>query len=715
MLCCSTTSLAEELAIEELLVTSQPFTLGQLNLGTALTRLDKTQLSQANIRDTSELTKLAPSLTSLQSFSNRQSSFLIRGLGTLIFSVGVEPSVVTMVDGVSQGGAAQSMLPLLDVNQVEIWRGPQITRFGRNSAAGAINLVSERASDEWRASMHLGASTLGPFDSTRTTASAFFGGPLHAKLGARVGVFTTHSDGFIDNVFDDQSLNDGRQQAVLGKFDWAPSDTINVALDISYGSTRAKCCAPTVTVVNSPQIASTLLPLNVDKYNRRSNTNTPFIANSRVSSVRLNTEKLADSGFRLLSVSSYSRYAERESQDFDFLPVDIIPTSAGYDKHEQFSQHIRLMSPADSTWGYSLGAYYERQRRSRDYERAFLTLSEASFQAKVRNSSTAIFANFSVDITERLKVNAGLRYANDQIQFIANREAFTLQDLAAISDVNDSTNSNALDAEASVHYLTSDSSSVYLRWSRGHKAPAYNILFELDANALDPVETERGSSWELAYKRFFPQHQWMLGATVFHTHFNDYQAQIQEPGSAKFMLVNSGDISSYGVELETSWRYQRFNLQASLDWMVARIGDVEGVPCGSGEVARGECPAGFRNLRDEQLPFAPDLKFKFLLNYTMAAKPFGITLAVDSLYRWQSRMQTAFNNDPFREEGIFGLWSVGLSMSNEALNTRVYVDNVLNKNFALAHFDNPVDAGGYVSFFGREAYRSVGVSVTYSF
>ena len=727
MLCCSVASIADalpdlELTVEELLVNSAPLALQQLKQDNALTTLDKSLLHQANISNTSELVKLAPSLTALQSFNNRQSAFLIRGLGTLIFSSGIEPSVVTMVDGVSQGSAAQGMLPLLDLNRVDIWRGPQISRFGRNSAAGAINLVSERAGNEWQGRLQLGASSVGALDSETTEASAFFGGPLHAKLGARIGVFTSHSEGFIDNVFDGQRLNDGRQQAALAKFDWAASESLSAALDISYGEAHADCCAPTATVA-SPQISNILLPVQVGSANRQSNTNAPFIANSRTSSVRFDIDKLlgpeflsgAVAGFRLKFVSAYSLYSERESQDFDFLPIDIIPISAGYDKHEQFSQHVRLMSPAGSPWEYSLGAYFERQTRNREYARSFLTLPEAELQATVRKRSTAIFGKLAIDMMERVTFNAGLRYSKDQIEFVASREAFALQDLTAIVDVNDDTSSKTVDAEASLLYMASDTSSLYLRWSRGHKAPAYNIVFDLDANALEPVGRERGSSLELAYKRYFPEQQWMLGTTLFHTNFDNYQAQVQEPGSAKLMLVNSGGIGSYGLEFETSWQYRRFKLHSSLDWMAARIGNVEGVLCGSGELARGECPEGFRNLKGEQLPFAPDLKLKVLLHYTLAAKPLGMTLAVDSLYRWQSAMQTAFNNDPLREEAAFGLWAIGASLSNEALWARVYVNNVFNKNFALAHFDNPVDAGGYVSFFAREAHRSLGLSIRYSF
>lgn len=712
---CTQYSIADELTTEELLVTSKAISLEQLELSAALSSFDASLLAQANISHSSELVKLAPSLTTLQSFSNRQSAFLIRGLGTLIFSAGIEPSVITTIDGVSQGSAAQSMLPVLDMRRVEIWRGPQVTRFGRHAAAGVINLVSERASEQWQGRLQLNASTVDEFDSNAFEGSAYFGGPISENLGVRFGLVSKDTEGFINNVFGNQDLNGGRQTSLISKFDWAASESLSVALDLNHSKARADCCAPIVTTVNSAQISNTLQPIIANTKNRASNTNTAFIANSRTSSARLALDKTFASGASIQSITAASKYAERESQDFDFLPIDLIPISAGYDTHNQFSQQVRFESAEHAVFNYALGAYYEQQDRDREYDRAFLSIARASFQADISQRSLALFAHGAFDISDHLSVESGLRHSDERIEFRANRDAFPLQGLAALNNVADSDDGTALDMEATLHYRPDTRYSMYLRWARAHKAPAYNVIFDLDADALQSVRKERGESWELSYKHVFPDRQLMLGATAFHTQYDDYQAQIQEPGSTKLQLINSGDILSYGLELEADWANRHWRVRTAVDWTTARIGKVQGVLCGNGEVQRGECPAGYRNLKGEALPFAPDVKLNVIASYTFNAKPAGFELTLDSLYRWQSSMQTAFNNDPMREEGAFGVWSLGFTFAGQSTRVRIYADNIFDKNFALAHFDNPVDAGGYLSFYARESARQLGISLTASF
>lgn len=623
--------------------------------------------------------------------------------------------MITTTDGVSHGGAAQSMMPVLDVDRVEIWRGPQVTRFGRNAAAGVINLISTRAGDQWQGRLQLNASEVNAFSSDALEGSAFFGGPISDSIALRIGLFSSDSEGFISNAFNQRTLNGSRQSSLISKFDWAASESLSVALDVSHNNAEANCCAPVVTSVSSAQISAILQPVIASEENRVSNTNTMFLANSRASSVRLAIEKRFESEAVLHGVSAASKYSERESQDFDFLPIDLIPISAGYDTHEQFSQELRYSSNRDMAFNYQLGAYYEQQDRTREYGRAFLNLAPANFQADISKRKLAVFAHGTFELSDDLSLESGLRHTDTRISFTADRDAFALQNLTALSDASDSNDATALDAEAALHYRPEGSYSSYLRWSRGHKAPAYNVIFDMDADELDAVGKEQGESWEISYKRLFAQQQLMLGATAFHTNFDNYQAQIQESGSTKLLLINSGDIQSYGLELEADWAYRNWLVRAAVDWTKARIGDVQGVLCGNGEVQRGECPNGFRDLSGEALPFAPDLKLRVLARYTFAVTPAGFEFALDSLFRWQSSMQTAFNNDALREEGAFGVWNLGVSLARPSTRIRIYADNVFNKSFALAHFDNPVDAGGYLSFYARESARRVGISLTLSF
>lgn len=713
---CSSLCVAEpeKLITEELLITSPATEANSLQLTAALNRLDQTSLSRANVSHSRDLVKLAPALTALQSFNNRQSALLIRGLGTLVFNPAIEPSVITLVDGHSQGNAANGMSQLTDLHSVEIWRGPQITRFGRHAAAGAINLVSERAGERWQARIGAGVNNAPDLASGSIQASAFFGGPLSDNLGLRFGISAQDTDGFLLNAFDSTKLNSSKNQTIVAKFDLSTAGAFSASADYSYGESKGRCCAPVVSLVNSPQYAANLDPVNGSRENRASNTNSPFQSDTRDSVLHLRSHTLWKSGFSLDTKSAYSRYSERESQDFDFLPVDLIPLSKGFDKQTLLSQELRLSSPNDEPLEYSIGAYYEKTKHSRFYERGILGLFEASFEADLEQQNTNAFFQLNAKLNESLSLEGGLRYVHETIRFTAHRDAFPLQNLLALDGVRASERTGTVDGEAALHWQANPRSGVYLRMARGHKSPSYNLIFDLDSEAMEPVAKERSTSWELAYKRYLPRHGAYISATSFYTVFDDYQAQIQQTGSTKFQLINSGSIDTYGLELEGRWQHGRLNLHTSLDWTRARIGAVSGILCSVGEVQRGECFNGVRSLEGKPLPFAPEFKVNLRLGYALGTLR-GFQFSFDTLYRWQSSMQTAFNNDRLKQEPAFGIWNIGVSVARQTINARLFVDNVLNKEFALAHFDNPVDAGGYVTFFSRDSVRLIGFNIQYEF
>ena len=137
------------LALEEVIVTATKREQNLQDVSVAVTALSEDVLREAQIVSSEDLTQLVPSLN-LQKGSNvRQTSFNIRGIGTQSFSTAVEPSVSTMLDGVVMGRSGQAFMRLLDIERVEVLRGPQGTLFGKNSTGGVVHLITQDPTDEF--------------------------------------------------------------------------------------------------------------------------------------------------------------------------------------------------------------------------------------------------------------------------------------------------------------------------------------------------------------------------------------------------------------------------------------------------------------------------------------------------------------------------------------------------------------------------------------
>ncbi|MEH6593366.1 MAG: Plug domain-containing protein, partial [Halioglobus sp.] len=142
-----TTALAEERQLEEILVTAQKRTESLQDIPVAVTAISAKDLEIMGIQDISDLTRASASLTYTEGGDKQTSTFRIRGIGTAVWSISVEPSVAVVIDNVSQVQAAQAFTNLVDVERVEVLRGPQSTLFGKNASAGLINVATKKSSD----------------------------------------------------------------------------------------------------------------------------------------------------------------------------------------------------------------------------------------------------------------------------------------------------------------------------------------------------------------------------------------------------------------------------------------------------------------------------------------------------------------------------------------------------------------------------------------
>src|SRR6478735_7547207 len=190
----------------DIIVTAQKRPEKVQDVPIAVTVVTREALELANITAATDIKRLAPSLQYSENTSVRGTSFQIRGVGTQSFSNGLEQSVGTVVDGVAMTRNGMGNGDLLDVDHVEVLRGPQGMLFGKNASAGIVAIVSRRPTNEWSTE---GRVSFGSYDEVH--ASGVLNIPLATNGAFRLAGFSNQRDGLVTNAFDGRKLNDHQE------------------------------------------------------------------------------------------------------------------------------------------------------------------------------------------------------------------------------------------------------------------------------------------------------------------------------------------------------------------------------------------------------------------------------------------------------------------------------------------------------------------------
>lgn len=195
--------------LEEITVTAQKREENVGDVPVAVSVLGKNQIDSSFSSNLEDLQALVPSVSFRTGNTTRNSALTVRGIGTISFSVAAEPSVSTVVDGVVLGRSGQAFGDLYDLERVEVLRGPQGTLFGKNASAGVVNITTQRPGNELEGYL---SGTF--YQDNEYQLRARVGGPLTDTLRGSVTVLNSEFDGFITNVFNNETVNGYDKEAV---------------------------------------------------------------------------------------------------------------------------------------------------------------------------------------------------------------------------------------------------------------------------------------------------------------------------------------------------------------------------------------------------------------------------------------------------------------------------------------------------------------------
>ncbi|MES2290963.1 MAG: TonB-dependent receptor [Pseudomonadota bacterium] len=396
---------------------------------------------------------LVPSFNFLKSGTTLNQSLFLRGVGTSTFSIAGEPSVSTVVDGVVYSRSGEAFSELVDIDRMEVLRGPQGTLFGKNASAGVINIVSQRPSADFG-----GYVEAGYFTENEYRLRGAVNLPLGDNVRTRLNGFYTKYDGNITNfgVAGNPKVNGWEHYGGRLAIDIDFSPTVSLSLNADYHKNKDNCCAEIIatppivgatgaTTTNASQAA---LPTPNGDQTRAiaQDLITQTLETGYGFSAQLNAE-VGNQTFT--SITAYRNWENTEIRDGDFLPAAYIGFNQLHDFGPQtgdtFSQEFRLTSPGKQFFDYVIGAYY-----SQAYSRRIFTRNDIVCTSAVTPAPTALtpctsplaapsttpsgtadfgstfknlafFGQGTLNFSDRFRLIAGIRYTADDLEVFHKR------------------------------------------------------------------------------------------------------------------------------------------------------------------------------------------------------------------------------------------------------------------------------------------------------
>ncbi|KAB2518665.1 TonB-dependent receptor [Pseudomonas sp. GXM4] len=530
-----------------------------------------------------DLQQLVPSVN-VAYMHARQSSVSIRGLGNNPASDGLEGSVGLYIDNVYLGRPGMAVFDLMDIEQLEVLRGPQGTLFGKNTTAGVINISTRAPSFTPERSIETSVGEDGYFQTKGTIS-----GPLNDQLAGRFSAYRTRSDGDIKNEYDGHDLNGGSREGFRAQLLFKPNEDFNLRWigdyneeDSSAGTRVLYNTGPTINGVNLYEArASAAGATLVNGRHRKVNLDNDQHVTVHQGGTSVEANWTLPSDFTLTSVSSY-RFWNFTPRNDDGLNVPASYNAGVSVEDKQYSQEFRLASPKGEFFDYVVGAYYfgsDLDNKSFSYYGPQADIWNGTPAGSLANvisvgnghiqtDSFALFAQGTWHLSERLDFTAGVRGTYEEKNASVSRNApvggVAVAGAAANArrgraGVYDSGDLNQYSSSPSgllnLSYRITDDVLGYATLSHGEKSGGVNLAVgsapTAGADSL-LIGTERANNAELGFKSTLWDRRLQLNANVFWTQVNAYQTNAYDAANRVQYLTNAGSVRSRGIEFEST-------------------------------------------------------------------------------------------------------------------------------------------------------------------
>jgi iron complex outermembrane receptor protein len=660
--------------LEEVVVTATKRAEGLQDVPIAISVVSGEKIEQFGITELDELSAYLPNVHIGESGGNNQ--IFIRGVGSGN-NAGFEQSVGTFIDGVYFGRARNSRSAFLDLQRVEVLKGPQSTLFGKNTIAGAINITTAQPEDVFE----------GFVEATYETELEGFGvtgmvsGPLTENLRGRLVAKTYERDGWMDNIF--PGAEDGASQEndiVRGTLVWDASENLSFNLKAEHGEFGTVGANSKITIAEPT--GQFLFGLNDPNFSDTVNfgykqSQTDGVAGREIkddtdSNILQLTATYLAGDYEIRSITAYTDYDYEKCSDIDYASIDFLDQCTD-ETHEQFTQEFLLTSPIGGTFEYLAGVYY--QDASLEFDNNIGTfwsnvppveaglfgllgltgLPTGTVDGRLASSveqnteTWSAFVELTWNISDSFRTIFGVRYSDDEkdIDKVNTITSFTgdsvLPDATlagiytalnfyTVYDYQLDRSEDHVTGNLNFQWDATDDMMTYLNFATGYKAGGFDTGNNMDRSR--EFEDEGVESIELGMKWTVWDGRARINAAYFIGDYEDVQVSSFE-GSG-FVVGNAAKSEVEGIEADFEVAAtESITINGAVAWLDANYKDYPNGPCTVDSRLDGTCSGatGGQDLSGAPLQFAPEFSGNLgIVYFAPLTDSLDLLLGADVIY-----------------------------------------------------------------------------------
>tara|TARA_R110002110_G_scaffold413729_1_gene641659 strand:+ start:153521 stop:155836 length:2316 start_codon:yes stop_codon:yes gene_type:complete len=709
------------LVLEEVIVTAQKREQSLQDVPVSVTAFTADVIDRAGISEFADYAMKAPNVGFQQRGNNAETKFGIRGvtnIGGQASSVGMYVDEVSVVPNVITTGASRTAdTSLLDIERIEVLRGPQGTFFGRNTMGGAINITSQKPDllDSF------GKLTLEARENGYYKVRATGNTPVGDTVALRGAVYFNEHDGFIDNVGPSDASNAEENKGARLALRWEPNSALSADFAASYFQQEQDYPALVPTGILSETLTLAveeggfLFPVfglpewpleEVDFFpDNYTDASTDLPRESDNETTMLSANISYDFGDLILtSVTGYidNDYVQDGDGDASSIPAFYVSRDS---ELEAFSQEFRLATAGNDTLDWMVGFIYSDDKTAETDVSTHLEsdpylalwdilgifafglpgdigdiiangpsgISLGNFEDVDRGSETtsyAVFGDMTWYLSDQWTLGLGLRYTYDDVDYFElTRPAVTIPE----ADIKAGETFDDFSPRININWLPNDDVTVYGTISKGYKVGGFNPNQDLVDLTFDE---ETGWNYELGFKSTLWDNRMQLNAAVFYFDWEDLQVRGQDVFTQRQVVVNAEEAHTQGIEIEIKTLLtEHLTLDVGYGYLEAEFDKFPNAIDTNG------------NLFDASgniIPLAPENTFNAALEYGTDLWSGEGYLRVDYSFIDDQYSTSGVDNTDERLIDSYELWNVRVGWENDVWAVQAFVENLADEEYSSA-------------------------------
>ena len=642
----------EAATVEDIIVTARRTEESAQRTPLALTAFSGETLSRIGAQQVTDIQGAVPNLNLVQGRgSSNATNIYIRGVGQPDALQTFDPAVGVYVDDVYFSRIRGTQFDLLDLERVEVLRGPQGTLYGKNTIGGALKLVSRRPGQDFRAR---GSVAYGDYDQIDVQGAV--SGPISDTLALGLSALHSERGGYVTDPVTGAEYNDKNSNAVRAALAWDPASNLRIDLTADYSKDDAGMtvgqATNDLTYLGSPVVVYPVAqPLAEYDFKTRTTPGLPNETRLETWGVSARIDWSLSDSLALKSITSYRELRTDDYIDFDATELEIADALVAVDQ-KQVSQELQLTYQSGPITAVG-GLYYLKEDVSSHQESYDDDLLGPSFlntgflrtiDDTLETTSKAAYANISYAVTDALRLSAGVRYTEEEKDYWRTTSVFysllpafnsTYAFAPPLGEYDDTS------IMLSADYQLNDDAMIYARYAQGFKSGGFNGRANSAADSTEYLP-ETADTFEVGAKTTYWDNRFRLNAAAFLTKYDDFQARVSGidtiPGqpvpSPVLSVLNAGSLDILGFELEgVLVPVQGLTLDAQVGFLDADYKEFDD--------ARFTAFGGTRSFQDPA--FSPKWTLRFGGQYEYVLDG-GSSVTVGGAAKFRSKMALAVDN-----------------------------------------------------------------------